>query len=255
MIGLGLGVNKRRFTGGFSAEYQAVYNSFTTKPSASVAAAQDAMVIALVAAGVWAKMDVFYLFAQESNGDGEALKNWFNPGTFDSTLVNAPVHVSLEGFTSNGTTSYINSNYNPNTNKINLALDSASLGVYSRTNIQEATTTIVLKMGTDNFQLVLRNATDKVAQRINASGGTAAANANSSGLIIGNRVLSTHQDAYRNGGLISNDSRPSVAIPSGDCFILARNLDGGADGFALHQVSMAFIGGGLTPTNITDLTK
>ena len=83
--------------GGYCPEYQAVYDAFTTKPSAALASLQDIMVRALIDCGAWALLDVFYNYAVHTNAAGEALINWKLPGTFDATAFNAPTFTALEG--------------------------------------------------------------------------------------------------------------------------------------------------------------
>jgi len=106
-------------TPAYTSQYQTVYNSFTTKPSASVAAAQNTMVKSLVDNGVWSKLDLFYCFAQEVSSGGEALKNWITPGTYDCTIVGNPSFYSLEGYYGKGITgTYLNTNWNVSTNSV-----------------------------------------------------------------------------------------------------------------------------------------
>lgn len=124
--------------GGFSAEYQAVYDSFATPPPAAVATAQDTMVIALVAAGLWAKMDLFYLFAQ--NDSANALINWLNPGTFNGTLANKlsvdPSFTAYEGFFNTGN-GYITTGYVTDTSAINVSQNDCAIYLGSFQNIQD----------------------------------------------------------------------------------------------------------------------
>jgi len=77
----------------YCAEYQAVYDAYTTKPSDAVAAIDNTMVSGLVSDGVWAKLDVVWVYASHTNGAGEALLDWKQPtggtdivtdGTFDT---------------------------------------------------------------------------------------------------------------------------------------------------------------------------
>lgn len=239
----------------FCDEYQVVYDSFTTKPSSSVAAAQNTMVESLVNDGLWAKLDVFYLLAQESNGDGEALKNWILPGTNDATLVNAPAFVSLEGFTGDGSTSYINTNYNPDSDATNYVLDSASIGVYSRTDVDENSLAIGVQDAANKLSYMQLRNSNACLTRINATSGGTVVNADSSGMFVGNRVNSTTQTTYRNSSTLGDITRSSDTIPDADFFLSALNINGSPGSFSTQQLSIAYCGAGLTPTNITDLTN
>ncbi len=258
MPGIGLGVKIPLIKGvGFSAEYQAVYDSFTTKPSAAIANQQDIMVRALVVAGVWTKLDVFYLLAQTVNSAGEALKNWFNPGTFDATLVNAPAFVALEGFTGDGATSYIRSNWNPNTDSINYVLDSASGGIYIRTNVKEDAVDFGSKDAADFAAYMVSRWDDGVDgntySRINQADFDVNANTDSRGIFIVSREANNINRTYRNKNQIGDDIDASTAIPSTEMYLLCYNNNGVAASFSTKQASMVFFGSGFTQQNVDDM--
>ena len=113
----------------FDADYQAILDRATTLgytlPSASVQVKQNTLLTSMKADGVWAKLDVFYVFAQDG-GSAFATLNWKNPNANQSTLVNAPTFVSNQGFTGNGTSSYIDTNYNPATQGVQYTQNNAS---------------------------------------------------------------------------------------------------------------------------------
>lgn len=113
----------------FDADYQAILDKGTalgyTLPSASVQAKQNTLLASLKASGVWAKLDVFYVFAQDG-GSAFATLNWKNPNANQSTLVSSPTFVSNGGFQGNGTSSYIDTNFNPTTQGIQYTQNNAS---------------------------------------------------------------------------------------------------------------------------------
>ena len=122
-------------TGGFDADYQAVLNYATsqgyTLPSAGQQIIQNQLVSDLKAAGVWAKLDVLYVFANDGGQDFATL-NWKNPSAHQATLVNSPVFTSNVGFTGNATNAYIDTNFNPATQGVNYTLnDAGRFGYYS----------------------------------------------------------------------------------------------------------------------------
>lgn len=237
----------------FVVEYQAIYNSFTIKPSAVIAAAQNTMVKALVNSGVWVKLDVFHLYAGHTNANGESLINWINPGTSNATAVNSPVFTSLEGFLGDGVSTYINTNYASSTDAINYTQNSASYGVYSRTDIDENVVSIGLNDTTHDSNLQLR-ATNLAKIRINTGANSTVANTNSLGFYIANRVLSTHQEMWKNKVRIINAAQASSGMPTIDFYVLAWNNMSVPGLFANKQISMGFCGGGLTQSNIENLT-
>lgn len=134
MLGLGIGLHKNRFIGGgavYDATYQAVLNYATTQgytlPSASQQIIQNQLVIDLKDAGVWSKLDTFANFATDGSSDF-ALIDWKRLTQY--TAVNSPSFVSNQGFKGNGTSSYIDTNFNAFLHGVNYQQDNASRGLY-----------------------------------------------------------------------------------------------------------------------------
>lgn len=132
MYGIGYSLfNSLPFFGrdSFDADYQAILDKATalgyTLPSASVQAKQNTLLASLKASGVWAKLDVFYVFAQDG-GSAFATLNWKNPNANQSTLVSSPTFVNNGGFQGNGTSSYIDTNFNPATQGVQYTQNNAS---------------------------------------------------------------------------------------------------------------------------------
>ncbi len=241
--------------GGFSSpEYQAVWDSFTTKPSAAVADADNTMVKTLVDAELWStKLDIFDHLAQEVNSDGESLKNWINPGTFDPALVNAPVHVSLEGFTSDGSTSYINLNWNANSDGVNYVLNSASIGCYIRTNVNETKRDVGVYDGT-NWLVMMTRFSDNFLIRLNSADQDGAANTDSRGMNIATKNNPTNAQGYRNKSQLFDNTHNSSVIPNFDVYGLAYNNNGSPGDFSTKQESLIFGGAGLVQADVNIIT-
>jgi hypothetical protein len=126
-VGIGVGIGRQRFAqDGFDSDYQAVLNYATTQgytlPSAGQQIKQNKLIVDLKAAGIWAKLDSFGVFATDGNSNF-ALIDWKRLVNY--TAVNSPVFSSNGGFTGNGTSSYIDTNYNPATNGVNYTLNNA----------------------------------------------------------------------------------------------------------------------------------
>jgi hypothetical protein len=123
--------------GSSEVEYQAILTRATalgyTLPSAGQQTKQNQLIVDLKAAGVWTRLDVLYMFATDGNNSFATL-NWKNPTTNQCTLVNTPTFTTNQGFTGNGVSSNIDTNYNPNTfSSPNYLLNDASLGWWKRT--------------------------------------------------------------------------------------------------------------------------
>jgi hypothetical protein len=111
----------------FESEYRAVIayakSRNYTLPSSSQQILQNNLLSSLKTAGIWAKLDSFCLFATNGSSDF-ALIDWKRLTQY--TAVNSPTFTSNQGFQSNGTTSFINTNFNPAIDGINYQLDNAS---------------------------------------------------------------------------------------------------------------------------------
>lgn len=74
--------------------------------------------------------DVLYLFAHENQI--AALTNLVKDA-HHGVAYNSPTFTTDRGFTGNGTSAYINTQYNPSTQSVNYTQNNASIGVYART--------------------------------------------------------------------------------------------------------------------------
>jgi hypothetical protein len=110
----------------FDADYQAVLDYATTQgytlPSESQQLLQNQLVIDLKAAGVWSKLDTFAVFATDGNSDF-ALIDWIRLSQY--TAVNSPTFTSDGGFSGDGISSYIDTNFNASTSGVNYTLNNA----------------------------------------------------------------------------------------------------------------------------------
>ena len=129
MLGLGFGTYIKIISGydpsGYDSDYQAVLNYATTQgytlPSAGQQTLQNQLVVK--AGGIWSKLDTFAVFA--TNGDiNFALIDWKRLSQY--TAVNSPTFITNVGFQGNGTSSYVDTNFNPLTSGVNYTLNNAS---------------------------------------------------------------------------------------------------------------------------------
>ena len=98
----------------FDSDYAAILAYATTQgytlPSASQRIKQNKLLVDLKAAGVWSKLDTLAIFATDGNSDF-ALIDWKRLSQY--TAINSPTFTTNEGFAGNGTSSYIDTNFNP----------------------------------------------------------------------------------------------------------------------------------------------
>lgn len=81
-----------------------------TLPTLSQQIKQNQLLLDLKSSGVWDKLDTFAILATDGNSDF-ALIDWKRLSQY--TAVNSPTFTTNGGFTGNGTSSYIDTNFNP----------------------------------------------------------------------------------------------------------------------------------------------
>ena len=235
--------------GGYCAEYQAVYDAMTTKPT-TYDADQNTLVVDLKAGGVWAKGDVIYVFAQETNGAGEALLNWIDPdGDDNATNVHSTAFTANEGFTGDGTNDYLNSNYTPSSEGVNWSQNSACLSVYTRIDQDASTYTIGTSDGTYRASIIVSNAGGEQQDRINATNSNQIAVTSGAGLHTASRTESNRHYSYYNATSLGTNNVASTGVPTAVVGILGLSTSASSS----NQVSFVFIGGGLTSGEVSAL--
>lgn len=115
-------------------DFQAILDRGSTLgyslPTGTAFTAGNLLIKELKTAGIWNKLDIFYVFA--TNGDSDfATLNWKTPASFQATKVNSPTFTSLEGFTGNGSSSYLDTNFHIRNEGVVAA--NMSVGGYIRT--------------------------------------------------------------------------------------------------------------------------
>jgi hypothetical protein len=229
----------------FDADYQAVLDYATTQgytlPSAGQRTLQNQLVVDLKAGGIWSKLDTFAVFATDGDSD-YALIDWKRLS--DYTAFNSPTFTTNEGFTGNGTSSYINTNWNPNTQGVNYTQNDACFGGWRLNNINNPASrfmgaTITISMRDDN----------NVVHRINGSGNASSSlNGAGIGLRVLNRTNSTDIQMIVDNTL-QTSTQTSVTPPSSNLHLLSR---GDGSSFSLSQIATALAGANLV-TESTDL--
>jgi len=125
MIGVGVGLRRRRFGGGgggFDSDYQAVLDYATTQaytlPSSGQQTLQNQLVLDLKSAGIWSKLDLLYVFATDGDSDFASI-NFLDPNNYEITEVNSPTFTTNVGFTGDGTSALLYTNFDPSTDRVN----------------------------------------------------------------------------------------------------------------------------------------
>lgn len=234
----------------FDADYQAVLNRGSALgyalPTPGQQVKQNAYVLALKAAGIWALLDVLYVFA--TNGDSNyATLNWKAPTLFQCAKVNSPTFTANLGFNGNGTTSYLNTTWIPSVNGVNYVLNNSSFGGQVNTD-QAAANDIVYgaTTGVNTSYLITKRLADSQAQWfINNNVGVGTGAAASTGLFHVKRIDAINISAYRNGVLIASVAGGSSGRPATSFFIGGRSDTGVLTLPSSKQIANFWAGAGL----------
>ena len=118
----------------YDSDYKAVLDYATTQgytlPSVSQMLKQSVLLSSLKTAGVWSKLDTFANFATDGSSNF-ALIDWKRLTQY--TAVNSPTFTTNQGFQGNGTSSYIDTNFNAVTQGVNYVQNNASRYLYLHT--------------------------------------------------------------------------------------------------------------------------
>lgn len=217
------------------------------------------LVESLVAAGVWDKLDMLYL--HDLDVEANALRDLKDP-TRTATATNSPTFTATEGFAGNGSTSYVDTNYNPSTDATNYAQNSASMGAWVRTRPTSPSGVLGQRTagaGTPLSEIYYDATASLDFLGINA--GTASyMNDGGVSIVDGqfialNRSGASAQETYIQGSLADSNTAASGALVNTNFLIGALSVAGGA-GPAFYgnaQVSATFAGGSLTAGEQSDL--
>jgi hypothetical protein len=250
----------------YADEYQTIYDEMTTPPDATNAGYQDTLVKALKTAGVWSLADVIYVTAIHTNGGGEAYINWKNPGTHDLTDPGStsPTFTAYQGFTGDGTSDYLSTNYNVSDDGDNASLNSTTIAVYNRGTIPDSPTGTRVMVGGNAWPVYAyvgvstngEGSFDAISQchSTDAYAIGFAVDGDGKGFFTHVRRATDDNELYKNGTSINSDTEDyDDTETAADFYILALNDSGSAVMYCGCQISFVYIGGALTDTQVSNM--
>jgi hypothetical protein len=196
--------------------------------------------------GVWTKLDRLWLFAAENSQS--ALRDLVAASA--ATATSSPTFTTDRGYTGNGSSSYINSNFTPSTAGGLYAQDSACCGAWC--SILSGTGNNLFGASNGTFLGIYDTSTDWIGQ-INSSGNTSGFT-RSTGLITLTRTGpgSTDGGIFLNGTNKGGISNRNGTILSNSIAFLAYNSTGTPIQFSSAQIAAGVIGGGLSDANVAN---
>lgn len=236
LLGAGQGQNIS-----FDADYQAVLNYATslgyTLPSADQRVKQNKLLVDLKSAGVWTKLDTFANFATDGSSNF-ALIDWKR--LFLYTGVNSPTFTSNQGFTGNGTSSHVDTNFNPATSGVQYQLNNASRFIFM--NLASGTGALDGANGSPENRMTRDSSVNHLINSGSNALNTAFNFTAVKGMKSIHRTSSTNVELF-NGTAQGSRIATSTSIASLTQVILRNN------GFGAHQISMYAMGASLVSEN------
>ena len=239
-----------------NAEAATLVAAMSSAPDDTRKGVIDTCIGAIKTAGVWTKLDCLWIRA--AHDSQAALLDWKRLS--DSTAVNSPTFTTDRGFTGDGSTSYINTNFTPSTDGVNYIRDSASMGAY----LNAGTDTAVsgpnsIGVSTASHQARIepwRSSTPgaTVRSRVNTLTATTVGTVTTRyGLTAINRSGGSAEQVYRNGSSIGTSAVASTGLCNIDVYELGQNNAGSLGGASDNRIAASFVGGSLTSTEHADL--
>jgi|WetSurMetagenome_2_1015567.scaffolds.fasta_scaffold00157_39 hypothetical protein len=208
----------------------------------------DTAILADKAASMWTgKYDA--LWALAAHGTASAKLN-IVANAFNITPVSTPTHTIDRGFTGDGSSKALNANINLSTQTARFLLNAGSYGVYIRNNAQ-SNTHIGCGDATHALALNTRYSDNNAYYTINAWTYDAKASTDSRGMWIVVRSANNVVKIYKNGVEFDSKTTASIALPNAILHLLCYNNNGTLANWDAHEIALAFIGGVMSPTEVT----
>ena len=224
------------------ADWLAYYNRVIAAGGSLTTTEQNAtktLVADLKANGLWTPMKAIYpMVGASAAACAQNLKSSSFTGTFTSGWTFAST-----GVTPNGTSAYMDTNLNISSN---LSQNSTHISIYSRTNIEGLLCDIGGGLSLPALN-IFPNFNGGAYFRANDAGGTAA-NINTLGLFMANRITST-ESRNRINGVLKIVTTASTGLQNANLFLSKGETN---QFYSSRQNSFASIGDGLTDTEASN---
>lgn len=196
-------------------------------PSAPVQQLQNDLLVALKPKLL--RDDRFLNYMHDGSAQFSTI-NWADPSAPLATLVSSPIFTALEGFTGNGTSAYIDSNFTPGGSS-HYNLNDAHVMLYVRQNTASGNHGRIL----GDVNTLIRMRVNSIAdQRINnpSTGEAMGWSGTPTGLFSQHRTSSQGGVAYLGGEIERTWEVPSTALPTSSIHVLRSNVS-----YSTNQVS------------------
>jgi hypothetical protein len=237
--------------------------AFLARNGGANSAATTTLICGLVTDGTFAKLDVLYIFATDTQA--HAVLNLISTsftGTANGTVSFSANH----GFTGDGSSFFIDSGYTPSTSGLNYTQNSGAIGAYllnNRTTPSGAASFGAIEGGFANSALItpLGDNISNAAGSAQTNSGTvsrAIFTTTAQGMSSFNVTSASAQTFYRNGASIATASVATTGVPNVSIYLFVLDLggspfSGSGYAFSSDQMSAFFLGGNLSSTDILNV--
>lgn len=246
MSGIGIGVSYclSRKISGYDLDSQLYFDKLTGIIPDAWKNAVNIFVLSLKAAQLYNKFDRLWIHATPNQQN--ATISLVYPSSTAAVEIDSPSWVQYRGYSGDGVSSYLDSNYNASTEGINFTLDSASIMTYSRTDLDATQSSLGSSMSGIASAILPRFGGGAFDAYINDNASIGGSNvADSLAFIVGKRVDSLTVKRYKRGVIVLPDiSSASGSIPNVNFFLLALNSGGSPLYLSTRQTSISAIGSG-----------
>ena len=255
-LGFGLGLEYSRLSGGgsgFDSDYQAVLDkgiaNGNTAPTSTTAGNQ--LMIDLKSSGAFAKADALGVLASGGGSDsGFALIDWKR--LINLTAVNSPTFNDTQGFTGNGTSSYISIGYNPSTDAVNWGINDHSFMAFNSNPTADGALISCFDSSNTFCEIANDNPSTRFILFDNSQAGRTPAipSGEQDGMLEVKRTNASAFQFYRNGNEIPINDVSTTATPNADFRLFTRSNN---SSYGNGQSPFFYIGQALTDTERLDL--
>lgn len=210
------------------------------------------LICGMVSKGLWTKADAIYVLATQNTTSARLnLKS----SSFSLTAMNSPTFTIDRGYAGNGTTSYLDTGFNPSTAGGVFTQNSASMGVWPTI----AGNTDVVEIGvaatwTGGTYVNADSGTSLAFGSVNTSVvNSAQAAAGGQKFVLVNRSAAGAEQIYVNGLIGGTATAASQAPASANVFIGGSNNSGAVSYGSTKTIGFAWIGSSLGATDAMNL--
>ena len=252
---------RRRFPPiSYDADAKALFTRMDAAGAPTTAARKvliNDMIVGMKADGDWAELDFLQVYA--AHAEAAALLNWVK-NDHNGTAVNAPTFTADSGYTFDGSTDYINTDYIPLADAVNVGQNDYKAGFYSLGIVGTPADLDVPFGANDTSRTVLQLQAQPTQTRFlwypNNSAGAEIYN-DGVGQFTGNKLYTMGRNGasstllYVDGTLVDTGSVSSGALPNYSLAVGGRNKDGTVDRYYAFEGALSYAGS--STINVTNL--